>query len=352
MKLARVRLRNFRCYQTETAVDIGDITALVGKNDSGKSSILDALAIFFDDGTPDAEDPSIGGNKADVRIICEFEELPHSLVIDADHPTNLTSEYLLNEQGRLEIHKVYNGLLKSPKLTGVYAYAMHPTADGVADLLLLKNADLKKRAQELRIDIKGIDTKINTQLRRRIWESIPDLRIAPTEVLLNAESAKQVWEQLRKHLPAYALFKSDRQSTDQDVEAQDPMKAAVKEAIKAKEEELDAISQYVEEKVKAIAEQTVAKLREMDPALASQLNPRFTPPTWANVFKISLTGDNDIPINKRGSGVRRLILLNFFRAKAEQSASDKNAPGVIYAVEEPETSQHPDNQKMLIGAFS
>jgi len=64
-----------------------------------------------------------------------------------------------------------------------------------------------------------------------------------------------------------------------------------------------------------------------------------------------LTDDDEIPINKRGSGVRRLILLNFFRAKAEQAAIEKKAPGVIYAVEEPETSQHPHNQKMLMRAF-
>jgi hypothetical protein len=42
--------------------------------------------------------------------------------------------------------------------------------------------------------------------------------------------------------------------------------------------------------------------------------------------------------------------LNFFRAEAEKEAEGKGA-GVIYAIEEPETSQHPNNQKMLIDAF-
>ena len=59
----------------------------------------------------------------------------------------------------------------------------------------------------------------------------------------------------------------------------------------------------------------------------------------------TITGDNDIPINKRGSGIRRLILINFFRAEAERRIREMNAPSIIYAIEEPETSQHAEHQK-------
>lgn len=351
MKLVRVRLRNFRCYKDETTIDIDDVTAFIGKNDSGKSSILDAIGAFFDEVKVDQDDASKTGNKSDLRIICEFEDFPTSLIVDADYKTDLRNEYLLNEQGQLEIHKVYNGSLKTPT-SKVYAHAVHPTADKFNDLLTLKKSELKKRAEELGVDLSNIDERINAQLRGAIWSKAGDLALAPQDIPLDAEGAKQLWEQLKKYLPVYALFKSDRKSTDQDDEAQDPMKAAVKEALKAQEDKLEEISDYVKKEVEAIAESTVEKIREMDPNLGSQLRPRFTPPTWANVFKISLTGDDEIPINKRGSGVRRLILLNFFRAKAEQKASGKEASGVIYAVEEPETSQHPNNQRMLMEAFA
>ena len=74
-------------------------------------------------------------------------------------------------------------------------------------------------------------------------------------------------------------------------------------------------------------------------------------PDWSKVFQISLTGDEDIPINKRGSGVRRLILFNFFRAKAEADLADAHRTNIIYGIKEPETSQHPDNQRMLVHAL-
>jgi len=351
MRLTRTQLSNFRCYRSEVDFDISDLTVFVGANEAGKSSLFDALAIFFDEAKIDSDDACIYGDQSDVRIVCEFEGFPEEIVIDVDHPTTLKGEYLLNDTGRLEIHKVFDAGFKTPKEKGVFAHCLHPTNDGVDDLLSLKITDLRKRAKELGVNTEGVDLTISSAIRERIWESVDGLEMAPTLIQLDQEPAKKIWDQLKSYLPSYALFKSDRPSTDQDSEAQDPMKAAVKEALKEQEAELDAIADRVQLKVKAIAERTVEKLSEMHPELASELKPRFSTPNWASVFKISLTGDDDVPINKRGSGVRRLILLNFFRAKVEQSASEKNVPSVIYAIEEPETSQHPNNQILLIKAL-
>ncbi len=353
MRLARARFRNFRCYSAEVSLDIGGFTALIGKNDSGKSSVLEALSIFFDEkAAPDSDDASIGGDSNDVRIICEFDHLPESLVLDAGYETTLAAEHLLNADGRLEIHKIYDCSLKKPKLAATVARALHPAQEGMNDLLMLKNKELKGRAQELGVGTDDIDTKVNSHLRQKIWASADAPEMNEVEIPLDAENTRKIWEQLKKRLPLFALFKADRPSTDQDAEAQDPMKAAIKEAFKQKEEELGEIAKHVEREVKSIANRTIEKLREMDPELASQLNPRLSTPSWSNVFKVTLTGDEEIPINKRGSGVRRLILINFFRARAEQQASGRDDAGIIYAVEEPETSQHPDNQKMLMYALS
>jgi hypothetical protein len=86
----------------------------------------------------------------------------------------------------------------------------------------------------------------------------------------------------------------------------------------------------------------LGKLSELDSSLASTLQPNFkAEPKWDSLFKLSLTGDNEIPINKRGSGVRRLILLSFFQAELERRRAVEKIDSVIYAIEEPETSQHP-----------
>ncbi|OOX22821.1 hypothetical protein Xazr_21405 [Xanthomonas campestris pv. azadirachtae] len=161
----------------------------------------------------------------------------------------------------------------------------------------------------------------------------------------------QVWDGLKATLPLYALFKSDRQSSDQDSEAQDPLKIAIKEAVAAKAVELQAVMTFVEQEVKKVADLTLQKLKEMDAPVADTLAPKFEKPNWATLIKASITGDDEIPLNKRGSGVRRLILLNFFRAKAERVMRERGAQSTIYAIEEPETSQHPHNQRLLMRAL-
>jgi predicted ATPase len=357
MKLIEIRLRNFRCYKDEICVPVDELTAIIGKNDSGKSSIFDALDIFFENQELEAGDVCVYGEDKDVWITCVFGDPPESLVLDVDHPTTLQQEHLLNKQGHLEIVKWYNGALKTPKLSGVYLKALHPSGDGLGDLLSLKNRGLKDRLESLGIDDAGVNKSINPEIRQRIWEARKDLlqiteRLIAIDVdLETGDEAKRIWPELKKYLPCFALFKSDRKSTDQDDEAQDPMKAAVKEALKKQEEQLSEITRIVKEQVTAIANATVDKLREMDPELAKALNPTVVTKKWDSLFSVSLTDENQIPINKRGSGVRRLVLLNFFRAAAEQRKKEANAPTVIYAVEEPETCQHPDNQKMLMFAF-
>lgn len=50
MRIKSITLKNFRRYSNEVTITFDNLTALVGKNDVGKSSILEALDIFFNDG--------------------------------------------------------------------------------------------------------------------------------------------------------------------------------------------------------------------------------------------------------------------------------------------------------------
>ena len=351
MRLIQLKVTNFRCYKNETVIDLSDLVVFVGKNDSGKSSLLDALNLFFDEkAVPDKDDLCVHADNGNIRIACVFTDWPSQLVIDAQHPTDLKAEYLLNSDGFLEIVKVYDCNLAKPKCAGVYARAAHPTADGYADLLSLTNKKLKERASSLGVELSAVNQTVNKELRRAIWAHAGDLQRQEVDVELKVEAAKAIWDQLNKHLPVYAVFKADRPSTDQDAEAQDPMKAAIKEAIKAQEDTLNEIANKVKAEVQEIANLTVEKIAEMNPELARQLTPRVSNKNWDTLFSVNLTGDEDIPINKRGSGTRRLVLLNFFRAKAEKEAEEKST-GLIYAIEEPETSQHPHNQVMLVKAL-
>ena len=350
MRLVEIKITNFRGYAAETCIDVGGLTMLVGRNDAGKSSILDALDIYFNDVKIERDDRCVHTDSAEVRIACVFEDLPASIVIDETYETTLASEYLLRSDGRLEIAKTYDCSAATGKVAIAFARAVHPSVPEIDDLLSLTLAELKALAKKRSVDLLAVNQTAKASVRKAIRDAVGDLQLVEKDVSLKKASAKDALDQIQKYLPVYALFKSDRASTDQDSEAQDPMKAAIKEAISRRAADLDGVIADIKNELAAVATRTVEKIREMSDELANQLHPTVKSKQWDSLFNVSLTGDDDIPINKRGSGTRRLILLNFFRAKAEDDAK-KQGTGVIYAVEEPETSQHPNHQLMLLEAF-
>ncbi len=350
MRLHSVRIRNFRCYKEEVSFNVGDLTALVGANDAGKSTILDALSIFFDVANADEMDACLHGDRDDMAIICEFSDLPSRIVIDATSSTTLQEEFLLNEHGRLEIHRIYNGTLKKPS-SKTFINAVHPTHESAKDLLSLKSRELISRATDVSADLTSINQRINAELRALIRGAIDELSPALTMLAIDSPGAKEIYPKIQEALPSFFLFKSDRPSTDQDSEAQDPMKAAVKIAIEQQAEKLSEIATSVEQQLELLVAETLSKIRDMAPEVASELQPRISPPKWDSVFKIALTGDSEIPLNKRGSGVRRIVLLGFLQAQVASYRISKPDSGIIYAIEEPETSQHPDRQLALLNAM-
>ena len=354
MKLDKVKIKNFRGYQTETEIPISDLTAFIGRNDAGKSSVLEALEIFFNNSLVkcEREDLNIEADNNLIEITCLFSEFPDEIIIDAANPTTLIDEKLLNAEGQLEIKKVYTATVASPK-EKVFIICNHPTVENGNDLLNLKRTALRTRANTLDIPQENYNGNVNSTIRQAIWDSFEDLSLQETELLVDKEDTKKVYETLKGYLPVYALFQSDRQSKDDDKEVADPMKIAVKQALAELNDEIEHIKNEVRNRAIDTANRTLEKLREMSPDLASELIPEFkTEPKFDSQFKLTIKSEDDIPINKRGSGIRRLILLNFFRAEAERLRNEHQGNQIIFAFEEPETSQHPDHQEMLIQAFT
>jgi putative ATP-dependent endonuclease of the OLD family len=354
MRLKSLKIKNFRGYRNETKITFNDLSVFTGRNDAGKSTILEALEIFFNNVIVKIEKEDLNVIAAaaaenKIEITCIFDNLPIELIIDAANPTTLQDEYLLNSDGDLEIKKIFSGATMREQ---VFIVANHPTVANGNDLLMLKRQELRVRANDLGVPAANYNGNLNSSLRSAIWAFLGNLNSIPTEIQVDKEDAKKAWEYLAKWMPQFALFKSDRESTDGDKEVTNPMKVAINNALSEMQAELAAIQEKVREKAVDVANRTLAKLREMNPALANHLTPDFkTDPKWAGLFNLTLASDNNIPINKRGSGVRRLIVLNFFRAEAERRRNENNSQAIIYAFEEPENSQHPDHQGMLIKAF-
>jgi predicted ATP-dependent endonuclease of OLD family len=358
MKIKSVAVNRFRGYERRVQMEMNNLRVLVGKNDIGKSTVLEALDFFFNEGKGcvkiDKEDINktclAQGNDC-IEIEVEFTELPATIVIDSTNHTTLQDEYLVTSTGSLHVIKRYSGAGKEK----VFIKANHPTNQACSDLLHKKNSDLKKILEDAGFDCP--DKTKNAELRKAIWQGQSSLQLAESEIEVAKIDAKSIWEQLKSYMPMYNLFQSDRKNTDTDDEVQDPMRIAVKEILAdpAIQADLARVASTVKTRLDEVARRTLDKLRELNPAIANSLDPQLPELAalkWADVFKaVAITGDDNIPINKRGSGVKRLVLISFFRAEAERRQNESSLPDIVYAIEEPETSQHPEYQRNLTDAL-
>ncbi len=152
MQLVTFEIVGFRGYREPRKVSLQNLTTFVGKNDAGKSSLMDALDLFFDDPKKlDKEDLCVDPNIDTVALTAEFTDFPTELVLDAAAATNLISEHLLfrKADGRdvLRIVKEY----KAGKAAEVFVDATAPILEQ-GHPVLLKQADLRKLGRDLGLE--------------------------------------------------------------------------------------------------------------------------------------------------------------------------------------------------------
>lgn len=351
MRLKKVFIENFRCYKKRTEITFENITSLIGRNDAGKSTIIEALDIFFNDSKGviklDNDDANVCSGSDIIIIEAVFDKLPEKLIVDTSFATSLQEEYLVNSDGDLHIIKKY----RNGKNISISLLCNYPDSDVLPNLHSTTIKELQNIVDLNEISVE--DKRVSSLLRKAIFNYHKPFNTSEKLIEVKKEGSKQIWDSLQKYVPIYSLFQTDRKNEDKDSEIQDPMNTAIKEILAEPDIQklLATIFEKVKQTTEEVANHTLEKLAEMNPDLASELLPSFEAPKWNSIFKCGLTSDFNIPINKRGSGVRRLILLNFFRAKVERNKNSLGNSNVIYAFEEPETALHPNQQKMLIESF-
>jgi putative ATP-dependent endonuclease of OLD family len=361
MIISKLYISNFRGYDEQTIYFHENLSAIIGKNDVGKSTILEALEIFFNNNDIVKIDISDLNKKREdtsnqnITIQISFKiDKKRSYTIDTI-PTYLSNEYLLDEDGYLTIRKVWNASGKSITSTSLKTFivANYPQKKFSTPLICNKIKDLRINLSHFddSHDTQNVNKATSSEIRKAIYQfsNIQSTDLEETIIPIDAEDGKKIYEAIKSDLPLYFLFKSDRENKDSDSEVQGPLKVITKSILSGMQEELDNLKARILSATEEVGLRTIEKLREMNPEIANELTPTVSTKAWDSLFSFTFEDEDGIPINKRGSGVRRLILLNYFRAEAERQRTSERS--IIYALEEPETAQHPDWQKMLYNAL-
>lgn len=355
MELRSVRLKNFRGYRDIKIQFSGGLQILVGKNDIGKSTVFEALDIFFNGKDANVklsiDDFNVAAKLAgenEFSVTCEFELTGTDEICIETVKIDPSKEYLLNANGYIEIKKQWS--LDSLKDV-TYINCNVPQCIPL-ELLTAKQTDLKKKIKELKLESQCNQTT-NSSMRQALYryflentDSIMEEHLIQTK---NALSEKDIYENISRSFPDFYLFKADRKNSTSDDEVQNPMSIAVKRAFECEDivARINEIEGIIINQLNQINQATIEKLSSFGVECGNSLNARISA-NWVSAIKNDILDGDEVPINKRGSGVRRLLLLSYLMAEADKKSFEKNKKNIIYAIEEPETALHPMMQNKFI----
>jgi putative ATP-dependent endonuclease of OLD family len=354
MRIHGITLRNYRPFKVLGETILGQLATIVGKNDAGKSCVLRAAQLFLSDKPKvDADDVYDGTpENEDIEIEVSFASLPDTIQLEEGVDTTLRDEMLLDHEGRLRVKKVYprNDLTKV-KFFLVTEDFQDDLFQGLANL---KESEIEKRCEKAGIEAKKSGRGITNKSKRENLRNAArgqGIKLGRYELELTPK------DDLRKLigslLPTFRLFESEtstniggssfqsqfdeiiRMTTDRSdiASAKGALTAAMKDDL---QKEFDKIS----EKLKVHTGDLVSL----------KVEPSFS---WEKAVDLEVYGEDASgvvkPLQRRGSGIRRLLMVAFFEYLAEKESSKSS--NTILAVEEPENSLHPGLQRDLARSF-
>lgn len=351
MRIQSVSLSNYGPFKTLHDVRLGSLATIVGQNDVGKSNILEAIQTFFEKRKLTPEDVHDGADETEAIVIeISFSEFPQSIQLEEDVDTSFSEEKLLDKDDFLRIRKVYSR--KNLTKYGAFLITQDFDIPDYAGLPCLKEAELNEKCKSLGMEVRRSGRGVtNKGKRAQIREKAKEQNI--TESQHELEITDDLWKVIASLLPEFILFEVDTKldvgETSFQSQFRPIVKAAVekKEVVKSKKAFVGAINKALQEEFNKIFE----KMKRHTNAFQElRVEPEFA---WDKAVTFDVLGKDQFgvekTIGKRGSGMRRLLMVAFFQYLAERS--HENGGEFIFAVEEPENCLHPRLQRELALSF-
>ena len=348
MRLIETSITNFRGIGDTIHLNFNQFNVFVGQNDAGKSTILKALDIFINGKSINLQDKNVNATNNDIIIELTFDSNNRLISIDSDLETTFENEDLTNENGFLQIKKVWDMTNSTAKPITYIKRKIYIDND----LLLLTDSGLFGKCQELGVMAQngdGIELDSNS-LRRAIRQKLIENQVPHSyveEKLSGSKNprTKSVLESIRLAMPRFELFRADTSLSETDTAIQNYFRVLASRSLQefgigeienSVKEDLDIVLSAITEKINKLvsAEEEVTINTEFD---------------WTKLIKISFKTRNQefsIPLSHRGDGFRRITMMAYFEHLA--SADTASLQDVIFGFEEPETFLHPSAQERLL----
>src|SRR5680860_2027 len=355
MIITNIELENYRGVKNRQSIPLSNFSSIVGKNDSGKSILLNAIACFLDPKNYRIVESDFNDDKKEILITCSFydenprmmlEKKVKSIIKKNDGLDSFLDDVLFDNSVIIQknISKAGN------------------TFDKIS--LLIKDfddSDFSRLYEKSDDDLKQLLVKYSVVVpahgkgRNSRMEKIEYLKEYCNE---NKIKIIKIWVEdvykISGLLPGVELFVSDygleadtKFKTNSVSEIQD----FFKEETKDEHMRLSGIEKDIRNEMNKEAESIKIYMQDYTHSLIKVvIEPDIK---WSKVIdgvdvSFQFKGDyKPIPMSHKGSGYRRLFMVARFRYIAEKNKGSN----VIYLIEEPETFLHPSAQNDLLNSL-
>lgn len=352
MYISNISIKNYRGIKHET-LKFTRFNTLIGRNDCGKSTIINAIKLFFNDEKVSEKDFNIyldedKNIEIEVTIFDFDEENLKEYLVGGDKEDGfieVVKDYLLD--GTLVVKKIWqfkeNGESSSEMFIRVTDFENYK-------IYGIKPADLKKIEKDLNAKPKVGGDGNNSDLERCSY-----IR----EVLINNKEKRQnVFipiknSEIKNSLPSIEMFKADQSIETTTTEFKNTFSSEVKSIINAEKKNgskstLAGIEEIITQKLEEESQGIQKFMSEHISGLSALIiTPNFSWEKGVEITDVGIKLDSDkkiIPLENKGSGYRRLFMV----ARLRYLADKKQSENVIYLVEEPETFLHPSAQEEML----
>lgn len=345
MRVNSISAKNYRPFKRLDETKLNSLAVLIGKNDSGKSSILRALQAFLSNKPLQQSDLHHGATDDDnICIEVSFNSLPEKVKFEKDVDTTLEEENLVDNNCHLRIRKTYSSKDLKPKIELIVNDFENEDFFG---LINLKEKKINALCDSMSIDYSKSGRSItNKNKRNQIRQLAIKNSIPLVELPLTPE--KNVWSEINKLLPKFDLFETDTKLGINETTFQNKFNPIVNSATNNKG--VIWAKNYFEKEIEKALQKEVNGIFEQFQKHNQDFK-NFTVKTefaWEKSVKFDIIGEDTFSvktsIEERGSGIRRLLMVSFFQHMAQDNHEAKN---LIFGIEEPENSLHPGLQREL-----
>ncbi len=353
MNVTRISIENYRGIKTKQDIPLSGFSSFVGKNDSGKSIVINAIASFLDTKNFPITELDFNDPTKPILIECWFssESIRGELeaVIKSKIKKNDGLDEFLNDL-IFDDHIVFQKKVNTPKKSWDSELVLIKDFEETEFSMLYTKSDeelseiISNNSIEIPVKGKGRNSKL--EKIKHIKEFCKDKK---TILKFIGDDYK-----ISSLFPAVEMFKSDY-----GLEADTKFKTSSVSEIQSyfdsqtsdEEKKLRQIEKEIESEMQAEAKSIKGYMNDYVSSLTKvEIKPTFS---WKDAIKsvdVSFQFDGDtkpIPMSHKGTGYRRLFMVARFRYLAEKNKGNN----VIYLIEEPETYLHPSAQEDLLTAF-